>query len=772
VLVTLAVAVGAVATACEPATEPAPWTVRPGVEQVTVSGATPGQPLTLYQGGTRLLTFLADPAGQAHFAYIPAEHTVLRPGPTGDIPDITGGDVLHPGTYTVRDDSKNPRPVTAPFEVLGRDDTPDVALYDGQSLRAARVDVLGNPLPGTRLEDGFQYLEMRDGVRLSAMVRFPDPGLYGPGPYPTVIEYSGYGPSNPGAEEAGIRLARTFGYATVAVNMRGTGCSGGVFDLFNPAQQADGYDIVEIVGRQPWVLGSRVGMVGLSYSGISQLYTATTRPPHLAAVLPQSVIADPWLQQWPGGVYNSGFTKAWLEERERQSSPGGTSWVANRIAGGDEVCDANQGPHALSPDFERFGRALETYVPSLEARDLRELVRDIEVPVYLTGAFQDEQTGPQFTQMVDHFDAAPVLKVGLWNGRHPDGYAPSNIIRWFEFMEFYVAGRVPKLNPLIRSLAPAVLASSFGLRDTELDPDRWFDAHGTDYAAARAAYEAEPDVRVVLESGIGANELGEAVGTTELSFDTWPAPGARKTRWYLGSDEQLTPQQPSREQGGFDAFRTDPAAGATTILEGRPYQLLAPVWDFDWTEFADGDALSYLTAPLPEDVVVAGPGFVDLHLRSDAPDVALQVSVSEVRPDGVEYLVTNGWLRAGHRAVDEERSEGLEIVHYFDEEHYRPLKPGDFVRAKVDLPSFAHAFRAGSRLRLVVATPGRNHATWEFENPAPGAINTVARTRAMPSSLVLPVLRGVEAPDVTPAPCPGLRGMACRSFRPSENRPG
>ena len=37
---------------------------------------------------------------------------------------------------------------------------------------------------------------------------------------------------------------------------------------------------------------------------------------HLAAVTALSVIKDPWLEQWPGGVYNGGFTRQWLEERD------------------------------------------------------------------------------------------------------------------------------------------------------------------------------------------------------------------------------------------------------------------------------------------------------------------------------------------------------------------------------------------------------------------------------------------------------------------------
>jgi hypothetical protein len=105
----------------------------------------------------------------------------------------------------------------------------------------------------------------------------------------------------------------------------------------------------------------------------------------------------------------------------------------------------------------------------------------------------------------------------------------------------------------------------------------------------------------------------------------------------------------------------------------------------------------------------------------------------------------------------------------------RTLTPGEFVEARIDIPSFAHAFRAGSQLRLSIATPGRNHATWEFENPDHGGAvptNRVARTGRMPSALVLSWIDGVEVPAATPAPCPALRGQACRPFVATENVPG
>ena len=63
------------------------------------------------------------------------------------------------------------------------------------------------------------------------------------------------------------------------------GCSGGAFDLFGWPTTYDGYDAVETVAaRTGSGQGRRMG--GISFSGISQLFTAGTRPPLTAAVSP------------------------------------------------------------------------------------------------------------------------------------------------------------------------------------------------------------------------------------------------------------------------------------------------------------------------------------------------------------------------------------------------------------------------------------------------------------------------------------------------------
>ena len=749
-------------------TELAEWKVRPGVELVTVFDAEAGEELSLYDAdGKKLTTVPADDEGRANFAYVldDPDLTLEEAQAAG----IAAGNTLRPGRYMLRDDSADPVRVSEPFEIASREDAPDLAFYQDQELDGVAFDLLGAPVDGADPQDGFQYLTMRDGVTLSAMVRFPDPTIFGEGPWPTVVEYSGYGPSNPASEEAGVRIARSLGYATVSVNMRGTGCSGGVFETFNPAQQADGYDVVEAVAHQPWVLNNKVGMVGLSYSGISQLYTASTRPPSLAAVTAQSVIADAWLQQWPSGIYNDGFTRQWLAERESQSQSGGSDWVQAMIDGGDGTCRDNVADHELNMDFEAFGRALEMRPPDAGARDLRDLVRDIDAAVFITGAFQDEQTGAQFGALLDNFDDARALKVRLWNGRHPDGYSTMNSMQWFEFLEFYVAERVPKVPEALRAVGfQNVIAEAFGFKDAELGSDRFADEFGEDYEAALAAYEDEDPVRVVFGSGLGGNEPGEPGGVFETTFEAWPPPDAEATTWYLGDKGTLVADAEDAGDEKVDTFAFDPEAGKTTLLED--YSTLEAVQKWQWSQFPRGKAASYLTEPLTEDVVVAGQGYVDLWVGANAEDADVQVTLSEVRADGIEYLVQNGWLRLGHRAVDEAASQGLEVVHPFTEDEYSPLPEDELVQARVEIPAMGQAFRKGSRLKVTISSPGRNHVTWTFQPPDGVDADTkyrIGHGGSTPSAVVLPVVDVTYDPDpATPAPCPGLRGQACRRYTP------
>jgi predicted acyl esterase len=582
-----------------------------------------------------------------------------------------------------------------------------------------------------------------------------------------VVEYSGYSPSNPATPEPGTMIAGLVGFATVGVNMRGSGCSGGVFDVFNPAQFADAYDVIETVARQPWVLHNKVGMVGISYSGISQLYAASTRPPSLAAITPLSVIEDPWFEQWPGGIYNEGFTASWLAQRDAENAPNGNNWVNDQITGGDTTCAANVQLHEQNPDFQKFAQSLEFRPADADERRLAYLVPNIDVPVFLTGGWQDEQTGGKFASMLNNFDSAPVKRFTMFNGRHPDGFTPLVLSRWLEFLQFYVAQQVPHVPDVVRAFAPSAFEQAFHVAGLSFEPDR-FASFGSDYAGARAAYEAEPPVRVLFENGAGLPGTPDApVARGEASFPSWPPPEATARTFYLGDDGSLVDSPPGDRT--IERFQYDPTADGKAYSDTTSSDFLFPPIDVNWQQTAPGKGLSYLTAPLPSDMVVTGPGHLDLWVRSTAPDADLEVVMTEIYPDGHEVEVQEGLLRAGDRSVDPTRTDQFQIEHNYDVGHYQVLPQGQFSFLQIPLFSVAHPFRAGSRLRITIDTPGGNLPIWSFINPAFGTqpvLDDVAHGGAMASKLVLPVtsdLPSTAYPADRP-PCGSLRGQVCRDY--------
>ena len=99
-----------------------------------------------------------------------------------------------------------------------------------------------------------------------------------------------------------------------------------------------------------------------------------------------------------------------------------------------------------------------------------------------------------------------------------------------------------------------------------------------------------------------------------------------------------------------------------------------------------------------------------------------------------------------------------------------PLPARGLVRVRVAILPVAHAFRAGSRLRVTVQAPGGDRPRWRFatsERPRGRTAIALGGTRA--SRLVLPEVRGVTAQG-TPLPAPtALRGQPSRIFRPASN---
>src|SRR4029434_6836340 len=116
------------------------------------------------------------------------------------------------------------------------------------------------------------------------------------------------------------------------------------------------------------------------------------------------------------------------------------------------------------------------------------------------------------------------------------------------------------------------------------------------------------------------------------------------------------------------------------------------------------------------------PGSVDLSLRSSADDTDLQVTLSEIRPDGKETYVQSGWLRASLRHLDRKTSTKTDPRPTYLERQSRPLPAGKFTKVRVALFASSHVFRAGSRIRISIEAPGGDRTQWAVRTPAAPAL--------------------------------------------------
>ncbi len=157
-------------------------------------------------------------------------------------------------------------------------------------------------------------------------------------------------------------------------------------------------------------------------------------------------------------------------------------------------------------------------------------------------------------------------------------------------------------------------------------------------------------IRVLFENGAGA---GPGRSPTPALSSPSPVPGARDPRRALVSRRWRTLRVAPVKNAGADRFTWNPArppgqrtspAATTVVACGRP-----PRVSLD--SESGGTAVAYVTAQLRANTVVIGGGAVQLWLKSSARTVDLQVTITEVRPDGKETFVQNGWLRANERRL-------------------------------------------------------------------------------------------------------------------------
>ena len=560
------------------------------------------------------------------------------------------------------------------------------------------------------------YVPVAGGVSLRYSVLLPP----GKGPFPVILNYSGYDPGAIGGyayrhndTTFSTSLDATLlehGYAIMGVNAPGTGCSTGKFDFLGPSYGRDGAAAVEWAARQRWSDG-KVGMANWSWAGMSQVATAEDRPPHLKAIAPGMVMTDPRLGSWAmGGIPSPGFVTGWWQFLHSR-------WLAvrrNAVMDHDSRCIAQ---------VDRNYAAAQRRAVNLPSQLLRHPLRDgwikqrtilyragrIDVPVLSMEAFQDEIVPPrgQFYQRL--LDPSRLWLVQT-NGNH----------------DLYSAKR---FRPVLLKFLDRYVK---GIHD---------------------GWTSEPHVRVWMETKTdSANPIlhnDDATPNWVIHQRDYPVKVGTFTLTLRGGhrlDEGKSGGRPDRYEY--------PVPGPSVDADPDHYAWgpLSPGW-------RRGSAW-YTSAPLTKSMVIYGPVSVNLWVSTTQSDTDLQVTLTDVRPDGEEEYVQRGWLRLSDRALDKRLSTVHHPVLCDLPKCIKAVTPGVPVFARVELTKIAQAFRPGDRIRIWIDTPSETGDN-DFDYSAMPATNEIWHDGQHVSQVVFGVLAGVEVPATRPV-CGSSLMQPCR----------
>jgi uncharacterized protein len=504
-------------------------------------------------------------------------------------------------------------------------------------------------------------------------------------------------------------------YAHVVASIRGTECSAGQFNLYDRVHAWDGHHIIEWIADQGWSNG-RVGMHGESYSGQTAFWTASTQPPALKAVESSLLHSDIYRDIFmPGGVQNYIFPVVWYLQGPNRAPE---ESIRRQIIPNDEICTFNQttrtSPNAL-PVISQDGtwKAVEeTDNQWYQAHAATTYADKVKVPFYQQNNWQDEQTGPR----------AAVL----WHFLDPD---PQEIVG--------SDGERRTVVPKKMVMANGGHAHG-GMYNRDLFG--WFDIWLLD----------KPDVNGILDDRVvnyfemrGGNQY-----TAKKTGDEWPFADTRWTDLWLRDGGRLTRDEPSADEG------------TATYLSGAParnwpiggYGMEAAGVTAGSRNLPDGAV--YETAPLEDELAIAGPILLDVHASLAGKDTDFFVGLFDVHPDGRISYIQRGLLRASHRAVDPLRSwyeggrgtrSGRLIQPYRPHTNPQPVMPGKVERYELEVFPVGHVFRPGHRLMIQITTPPALDGLWGYTPRHDPAAVTIHHSAEHPARLQLPVVE-----DLTP----------------------
>jgi putative CocE/NonD family hydrolase len=566
------------------------------------------------------------------------------------------------------------------------------------------------------------YLTMRDGVRIAVDLNLPS-GLKPGDRIPALVRQTRYYRSF----DLGWRLRfltrnwpsqrklfLAHGYAWVDVDVRGTGASFGRWVYpWSPDEVRDGAEVVDWIVRQPWSNGT-VGAIGSSYDGGSAEFLLLNRHPAVKAVAPEFAFFDAYSDlAFPGGIWLQSFTTAW-QKLDR----------------------------ALDIDYAQSFTPLMPRTVRASYHGVRRVDTDVGGAL-LRQAVQEHEHNldvAAMAQAITYRDDAP------W----PPGESLDALSPFSHAAEISASGSaVYFVEGWLDAGLPQAAFNAFQTLKNAVNVIIGPWGHGSFLGGALPGHSrnsaVDPGAQLLRFFDFYLKNAGQPLSTGPITYftmvanrwssaDHWPPPGVQPMTFYLDRDRRLSTQQPNT-LGASDGYQVD--LTATTGFTSR--------WDlgsevaYPDRRRADERLLCYTSPPLERDLEVTGSPEVNLSLRSTADDGEFFVYLEDVDLKGRVWYVTEGELRALHRAVSAAPPYPQAApYHSFKRSDGAPLKAGEISTLGFALIPTSYLFRRGHAIRLALAGADREHFA-ALPGPPPSWI--IYRDAPHHSSLELPARR-------------------------------
>ncbi|MGQ2911629.1 CocE/NonD family hydrolase [Aeromicrobium sp.] len=509
---------------------------------------------------------------------------------------------------------------------------------------------------------------------------------------PTVVEFTPYG-------ERGASFTVGEEYNFLTVQIRGTGDSGGGFDVLGPKTQRDVRDTLAWACSQPWSDG-RLAVVGFSASAITYFNSQHQELPCVKAAVMRSGTFELYRDLLvPGGVPNSvpglavlsaigGLALVQADQRLSRDPLSGTETVLGLLGSGLSAGLLN--PTLNTYWKERGFRGDANEVPTL----------------LIDGVFDVEPRGDYqaFQQLQAQGTPAQLLVVGAHDGA-PRGtdHGAAQIDKWL---------------------------------------DRWV-------LGVQNGVEDEPAVQMLVADG-GREQFLDG---QFLRYDgsSWPLPGTSWTSLSLSAKRAGTSASPkdgsltiepdattSRQSyAAFTSLPTQVDPHTISTLGSPLNQLTTWIPFLTDMKLTNLTGLTYTSAPLKQSVTAIGPGTLDVRLSTTGVSTPIWAVVSDVWPDGTTHPMTVGRLNSAFPGVVEEKSlysDGNLVQPYGDYSNPRLAFPGVARDYHVELWPIANRFKAGHRIQ--VSLVGQS----ALSLPSVPALNTATIGKGSGSRLMLPTV--------------------------------